>query len=270
MRDNRGFNYLGLRLKSACLLAPPVFAVISLGSPWFDILVVVTGLIMVWEWASMCSDGDFDLVGWLMAAGMSISLVPLYSGSLKFSLILVVCVSGIVATVALLRRHESPVRIAMGTALISIFCLSFLLLRRTPDIGLELVVWLIVAVWCTDAGGYLFGKLVGGPKLAPRISPNKTWVGLGGGVVLAGLWSAATLSWAGGYSLGWVMAAAICIALLAQFGDLAVSAVKRRFGVKDTSGLIPGHGGVLDRLDGMLLTGPTVAFVLLLRAKGWI
>ena len=87
---------------------------------------------------------------------------------------------------------------------------------------------------------------------------------------LAGLWSAAAASGFGGYAAGPAIAAAVGIAVLAQLGDLSVSAVKRRFDVKDASGLIPGHGGVLDRLDGMLLTGPAVAFVLMLTSKGWI
>ena len=88
--------------------------------------------------------------------------------------------------------------------------------------------------------------------------------------MLATLWSVAALSWGNGHAIGPVIAAAGCIAMLAQLGDLSVSAVKRRFNVKDASGLIPGHGGVLDRLDGMLLTGPAAVFVLVLSAKGWI
>jgi phosphatidate cytidylyltransferase len=112
--------------------------------------------------------------------------------------------------------------------------------------------------------------MIGGPKLAPRISPRKTWAGLGGGVLLAVIWSSVWLSWIGGREIFLVLAAAVCISVLAQLGDLSVSAVKRRFGVKHSSGLIPGHGGVLDRLDGMLFTGPAVAFVLVLSDKGLI
>jgi phosphatidate cytidylyltransferase len=159
---------------------------------------------------------------------------------------------------------------AFGAAILGIFCLSFLWLRAFPGNGLEIVIWLVLAVWFTDAGGYFFGKTIGGPKLAPRISPNKTWAGLGGGIFLATVWSLVWLAWRGGHELMWIVPAAIATAILAQIGDLSVSSVKRRFGVKDTSGLIPGHGGVLDRLDGMLLTGPAAAFVLFLSGKGWI
>jgi phosphatidate cytidylyltransferase len=267
---NRGFRNLGLRLKSAAVLAPPVFAGIYFGSPWFDILIVFAGAIMVWEWATMSSDGKFNIHGWMMATGLAAGLGATFAGSPGLSLIAVVFVAGIVAVISTVGGQESPLRLAMGTVMISLFCLSFIWLRAIPDAGLMLVIWLVVAVWLTDAGGYFFGKLIGGPKLAPRISPNKTWAGLGGGMFLAGLWSAAAASGFGGYAAGSAIAAAVGIAVLAQLGDLSVSAVKRRFDVKDASGLIPGHGGVLDRLDGMLLTGPAVAFVLMLSSKGWI
>lgn len=267
---NRGFRNLGLRLKTAAILAPPVFAGIYFGSPWFDMLIVLAGAAMAWEWATMCSGGRFTLTGWLMEAGIAVCLVALYAGNPVMSLIALASVVGIVTVFALSRRDESPARLVMGVALISAFCLSFIWLRAVPGTGLDLVIWLVVAVWFTDVGGYFFGKTIGGPKLAPRISPNKTWAGLCGGILLTTLWSVAVLFWSGSYALGPVIAAAVCIAVLAQLGDLSVSAVKRRFGVKDTSGLIPGHGGVLDRLDGMLLTGPATAFVLISSAEGWI
>ncbi|MFT5488198.1 MAG: phosphatidate cytidylyltransferase [Paracoccaceae bacterium] len=267
---NHGFRNLGLRLRSAAVLAPPVFAGIYFGSPWFDVLIVLAGGVMAWEWATMCSSSRFDLVGWLMEAGIAACLISLYAGNPALSLLAAAIVVIVVMGVAAIRRHDSPARLGMGAGIISVFCLSFVWLRALPDTGLELVIWLVVAVWFTDAGGYFFGKMIGGPKLAPRISPNKTWAGLAGGILLATLWSVAALSWGGGHAIGPAMAAAVGIAVLAQLGDLSVSAVKRRFGVKDTSGLIPGHGGVLDRLDGMLLTGPTAAFVLVLYGKGWI
>lgn len=251
-------------------MAPPVFAGIYFGSPWFDILILAAGAVMAWEWSSMCADGKFDRTGWLMVAGIAGCLVVLYTGQPLLSLVAVAVASVIVAAVAKVTHHESPARLAMGSAMIGVFCLSFIWLRTVPDIGLALVIWLVIAVWFTDAGGYFFGRMIGGPKLAPRISPNKTWAGLFGGMLLATAWSVAAVSWFGSFAIGPVIAAALGIALLAQLGDLSVSAVKRRFGVKDASALIPGHGGVLDRLDGMLLTGPATAFVLVLSTEGWI
>lgn len=268
--SHTGFRNLGLRLRSAAIFFPPVFAAIYFGSPWFDALIVATGFVMAWEWARMCSGGKFTLVGWAMEAGIAVCLLALYANQLIVSLVVAAVVAGVVGLFALARGHESPARIALGAMLISVFCLAFLWLRALPGTGLELVIWLVLAGWFTDAGGYFFGRSIGGPKLAPRISPNKTWAGLGGGILLAVVWSCLWLAWHGGRDLVAVVVAAVAVAVLAQLGDLSVSAVKRRFGVKDASGLIPGHGGVLDRLDGMLLTGPAAAIVLLLSGKGWI
>tara|TARA_R110002126_G_scaffold25553_13_gene87307 strand:- start:1512 stop:2360 length:849 start_codon:yes stop_codon:yes gene_type:complete len=265
-----GFRNLGLRLRSAAIFAPPVFAAVYFGSPWFDALIVVASGIMVWEWARMCSGGNFTLVGWSMEAGIAVCLLALYVNELLAALAVAVAVAGAVGMIAFVRGHESPARMALGTMLIGVFCLAFLWLRAYPGAGLEFVVWLVLAVWFTDAGGYFFGRSVGGPKLAPRISPNKTWAGLGGGILLAVVWSCIWLSWYGGHDLAPAIGAAAAVAVLAQLGDLSVSSVKRRFGVKDTGGLIPGHGGILDRLDGMLLTGPAAAIVLVLSGKGWI
>ena len=269
-RPHAGFKNLGLRLRSAAIFAPPVFAAVYFGSPWFDILVVAAALMMTWEWSRMCSGGQFTLVGWAMEACVAISLLALYVDQLMPALSVAVVTAGFAGGIALARRHDSPGRIALGAMLISLFCLAFIWIRAFPGAGLELVVWLVLAVWFTDAGGDFFGRSIGGPKLAPRISPNKTWAGLAGGILLAVIWSCVWLVWHGGQELLPVIIAAVAIAVLAQAGDLSVSAVKRRFGVKDTGGLIPGHGGVLDRLDGMLLTGPTAAFVLVLSGKGWI
>ena len=123
------------------------------------------------------------------------------------------------------------------------------------------VLWLFGTVWATDIGAYAVGTAVGGPRIAPTISPKKTWAGLVGGMVLAAAWS---FAWEMHYgSDPWLLAAiGAAAAIVAQIGDFAVSFAKRRYGVKDSSGLIPGHGGVLDRIAGLLTTGPAVALLL--------
>ena len=127
--------------------------------------------------------------------------------------------------------------------------------------------WLLIVVWTTDTAAYVVGRGVGGPRLAPSISPGKTWSGLGGGVIGASLASVIT-AWALG-SERWVQFAGLgaAFAVLAQLGDLAESALKRRAGVKDSGSLIPGHGGVLDRVDGLLLTAP--ALTVLVGSELW-
>lgn len=266
--ENR-FGNLGLRLRSAAIFAPPVFAAIYFGAPWFDAVVIVAAGVMLWEWTRMCCRGAFGLAGWLVEAGLAAAIAGLYFGDVAVAG-LVVVLAAVLLLVLSRTILAQPLYLCAGALLVGLFCIAFLWLRAYPDHGRELVLWLACAVWFTDSGAYLAGKTIGGPKLAPRISPNKTWAGLGGGIVMAALWSAAWLGGGGGLPLAPVLAAGAAVAVLAQAGDLSVSVVKRRYGYKDTSHLIPGHGGVLDRLDGMLITGPAALLVLFSAEKGWI
>jgi phosphatidate cytidylyltransferase len=125
-------------------------------------------------------------------------------------------------------------------------------LRAAPEGGRETVFWIFLLVWATDIGAYFAGRGIGGPRMAPRISPGKTWAGLAGGMVCAALAGAGFGLLSGASRLGALAAMSAVLAGVSQAGDLAESAVKRRFGVKDSGKIIPGHGGVLDRLDGLL------------------
>lgn len=132
---------------------------------------------------------------------------------------------------------------------------SLIWLRDVPH-GRERVLLLVAAVVATDIGAYFAGRLIGGPKLAPQISPKKTWAGLTGGVMLAALTARLLFPL---HPVHAVLAAGF--AVIAQIGDLAESALKRRFNVKDSGRLIPGHGGVMDRLDGLILAAPVAAIL---------
>ncbi len=146
--------------------------------------------------------------------------------------------------------------LAAGLVYIGPAVVALVWLRGVPD-GWRLVLFLAAIVWGGDVGAYLIGRLVGGPRLAPRISPGKTWSGAAGGTlvaVLAGLAVRPEHAQAAG-------AAALVLSTVAQAGDLLESAFKRRFGVKDSGTLIPGHGGLLDRLDGVLTSAPVLMFV---------
>jgi phosphatidate cytidylyltransferase len=125
--------------------------------------------------------------------------------------------------------------------------------------GFEVVLWLLLSVWATDTGSYVCGRLIGGPQMAPRWSPQKTWSGLIGGLVLGV--AAALAAWALliGPPGAVALAAAVTAAAATQTGDVLESVVKRRFGVKDAGDAVPGHGGVLDRLDGLLLAALAAA-----------
>ncbi len=125
-------------------------------------------------------------------------------------------------------------------------------LRGGDVAGMVTILWLLAVVWSADIGAYFAGVTIGGPKLAPRVSPKKTWSGFLGGILLAGLIASLfTLVWEGN-----PLALALwgtAVAVVSQLGDLLESAAKRRFGVKDTSSLIPGHGGVFDRVDALIM-----------------
>jgi phosphatidate cytidylyltransferase len=129
-------------------------------------------------------------------------------------------------------------------------CLIFL----RDHVGLAPVIWLLGAVIATDVGAYFTGRSIGGPKIAPSISPSKTWSGLAGGMVAAGLFcvAMATQFQDAASFIGAQFAIGAVLAVIAQTGDFLESGMKRKAGVKDSSALIPGHGGVLDRIDGML------------------
>jgi phosphatidate cytidylyltransferase len=129
--------------------------------------------------------------------------------------------------------------------------------------GRNTLLWVLAVVWATDIGAYAFGRWLGGPLLAPRLSPRKTWAGLIGGLGCAAVTGAAA-AWLLGASPMWLAGVSAGLAIIEQFGDLAESLAKRRFGVKDASGLIPGHGGLLDRLDGFLAVIPAVALLTLI------
>jgi phosphatidate cytidylyltransferase len=146
---------------------------------------------------------------------------------------------------------------------------ALLWLRHQPAFGRETVLWVLVCIWATDIGAYFVGRTAGGAKLAPRISPGKTWSGLIGGMAWAAVASAA-LGYA--FGLGETVPLAIAgaaLAVVGQAGDLLESAAKRRAGVKDSGQLIPGHGGLLDRIDGLMAVLVVVAIARLIAGASW-
>ncbi len=163
-----------------------------------------------------------------------------------------------VATLGLLDEWRRMARgVAAGAAgggWIVLAALALVWLRADPVAGRANVLMVLVAVWASDIGAYLAGRLIGGARLAPRISPGKTWSGAAGGLLAAAAAGAAI-------GRGHGALAGALLSVLAQAGDLAESAAKRRAGVKDSGALIPGHGGLLDRLDGLLAAAPAAALL---------
>jgi phosphatidate cytidylyltransferase len=158
-------------------------------------------------------------------------------------------------------RDVTPIWTAAGLAWIVLPTIGFAWLRSDPEAGRETVLWVLVLVWSVDIAAYAAGKTLGGPRLAPRISPKKTWAGLLGGVAGALLVGLASGLIVGSPRWGSMALASGALAIVEQIGDIAESYAKRRFGAKDSSSLIPGHGGLLDRLDGLLAVVAVVVIV---------
>lgn len=243
----------GLRLLSAVAIAVPAFAAIHFGFPFFDLLVATAGAVMAWEWVSMCRQGRFDPVaGWPLVFG-TLAVVALGAMGEHVLALIAVAFSALLAYgMALSSRRENAGLIGLGAIYVTLPCMAISWLRYEPDNGREIVIWIVATVVATDIGAYIVGRAVGGPRLAPRISPKKTWAGLIGGIACAammGVAAALLLGLPQIVRLGGISAA---LAVVAQGGDLLESAAKRHFGVKDMGSIIPGHGGVFDRVDGLI------------------
>jgi phosphatidate cytidylyltransferase len=154
--------------------------------------------------------------------------------------------------------------IALGVVYAAAALAASVVVRLDSDWGFAALMFILLVVWMTDIGGYFAGRSIGGPKLWPRVSPKKTWAGAIGGLVLS-LAVAAGFSAFGVGRLTPLLALAAVLTVVSQLGDLFESAVKRRFGVKDSSHIIPGHGGLLDRLDGYVFAVVAAALIGFLR-----
>jgi phosphatidate cytidylyltransferase len=169
--------------------------------------------------------------------------------------------------IRLTRARPALRTVAVAYSIVAV--LSLLWLRHQPSFGRETILWVLLCVWATDIGAYFLGSLAGGAKLAPTISPSKTWSGLVGGMCLSSVISSACgLVFNAGETPALALAG-VAIAVIAQGGDLFESAAKRRAGVKDSGRLIPGHGGLLDRIDGLMAALVAVAALRLIIGGEW-
>ena len=242
-----------LRFASAAVLGPLALAALWAGGLWLLALVLLAVAVMSWEWARLAGRGRFGAVGALVAAtGLTATGLLGFGAGLGPACFAAAGGGVLVFGAAAALGQAEPLWAAAGTVWLTVGTAAFLVLARLPDGARETLLWLLAVVWANDSAAYLSGRVVGGPKLAPRLSPNKTWAGFAGGVACAGL--------IGGLA-GWLTEAtnplllamlSLVLGVAAQLGDLAESAAKRHFGVKDASRLIPGHGGLLDRVDGLL------------------
>ena len=251
-----------LRLLSSLVGAPIVIAFVYFGSPLFEALVFCLTTLMAWEWVRFSIARFLSFWDVLVALGMGIALVGTLLGWSLAVFLVLVFIGALLYFVPGIKSIRGARHCALGLVLFGTFVISSITLRYFPEVGLDFTIWILLTVWFTDLAAYFSGRLIGGWRLASRISPNKTWAGLGGGVCLASVWSGVWFTWNGHSDLLIGLIVGGIVGCFAQLGDLAMSAVKRHFGVKDSSNLIPGHGGVIDRLDGFLFTIPLLVVTL--------
>jgi phosphatidate cytidylyltransferase len=263
---------LQLRVLSALALLPIALGLVVADGWLFIAFVGVMAAMMALEWSRL-SAARFGRRYGRLAGGIALGVgaVAIMLTALGRPREAVACVGiGVILAAVMARpRGATAIWSGIGVALVGLPPVALVWLRSVPETGLGLLLWLLIVVWTTDTAAFVVGRLVGGPRLAPAISPGKTWAGLGGGVIGASLAGVIT-AWAlGSGRLVHAAGLGAGFAVLAQLGDLAESALKRRAGVKDSGSLIPGHGGVLDRVDGLLLTAPALALLLGLHAWQW-
>lgn len=237
---------LQLRILTAAVLAPITILLIWLGGLSFRLLAIAIGFAIFYEWTTLSASKQNRsglMTGWLVLAAAAVLLL-LQMPAIQIFAILAA------GSVFLFQRSNWA---AGGLLYAGVPMICLAMLRGDTPSGLIAIIYLFALVWATDIAAYFTGRTFGGPKLAPKFSPNKTWSGAIGGVVAAML-AAAAVSYFGFDRVKYPMVVlAIALSVASQMGDLGESWVKRRFGAKDSGKLLPGHGGVMDRVDGLIV-----------------
>jgi phosphatidate cytidylyltransferase len=247
-----GPGNLGLRILSAVVLAPLALAAAYEGSWGFALFWTIAALVVLWEWTKLIAGAKHLLM--FSSCGAAIAASALIE--MRYRPVAAMLLVGLGALASLI--FAPPLRrnwIAAGVVYAGAMLLAPMMLRLDPDYGLQSILLLFAVVWTSDVFAYFIGRSFGGPRLCPAISPNKTWSGAVAGA-LGGLLAALALERLFAHAglgvfnpIAWATLGLV-LSMISQAGDLMESWIKRRFGAKDASALIPGHGGVMDRLDG--------------------
>ncbi|MBP2304045.1 phosphatidate cytidylyltransferase [Azospirillum melinis] len=247
---------LKVRVLSALVMAPVVLGAVWAGGWVFHALIAFGSVIAVSEWTSIVPSARrlparlMATIGILVALMVQIVAGPAAGlGAAAAFAVLTAIVGG----------GSDRGLLGFGVLYVAVGMAGLMWLRDLPDSGLSLFLFVLFAIWATDIGAYAAGRSIGGPKLAPRISPKKTWAGLIGGMAASALFGWLVALAFGAARPDIALAVGAATAVVGQAGDLFESAVKRRYNVKDSGQLIPGHGGILDRIDGLLAAAPVLA-----------
>ncbi len=253
------------RVASAIVMVALALGALWLGGRWFVAFWFIASAAIVWEWLGLIGSQRRTLSSGISAAVLAVAAGLVANGALEFAALAAVLGA---AVLAILERNAKPIWAATGFVYAAILLLSVTSLRLSVYNGFNAILWLFAVVWGTDILAYFGGRLIGGPKLWPQVSPSKTWSGFICGVtggMLAGLVALIVQVPPTQRSIVAFVILGLVLGAVSQGGDLFESSIKRRFGVKDASQLIPGHGGFMDRLDGFIAACGAAALIGLLR-----
>ena len=251
---------IGWRAASAVVLAPAAVLAIWAGGLWFLGIMLAACLLLSIEWAMMSAPRAWRLMTGAVAFGLFAAVISAHVEQLSLALVMLVFCA-VAAGVFARSRGQEALDAAYGVLYLGWPAVLLIWLRDgSTAVGLAWTVFAFAVAWASDIMAYLAGSTFGGPKLWPRFSPNKTWSGFIGGLA-AGCGAGALLAAFLDMGIGplWGAALGLAAAIATMAGDLWESALKRRYGVKDAGNLIPGHGGLLDRVDGLMFAAVVVA-----------
>lgn len=278
--ERRPFDWrnLTLRLVSAAVLIPLALAGVWIGGGALLVLLAVAVAVLSLEWGRMAAPPAPTRAGSAVLVGVLAALFTAYFGHPHIAWLSLVgaalVVAGLAAVFSLTRRPADTAFgvLYLGAPAVALWWLRLPDAQHGHDAGRAWVFLMFAIAWAADSAAFLIGSAIGGPKLWPRFSPNKTWSGFWGGMA-AGVAAGLATAWAlrgQGAPGPWLAGAVGFVGALATMGgDLLESMLKRRFGVKDSGDLIPGHGGLLDRVDGLMFAVLAVAGARLLAKAGW-
>ncbi|NIX77147.1 phosphatidate cytidylyltransferase [Microvirga terricola] len=259
---------LGARVASALVLIPVALVAAYWGGWPFALFWFAAGIAMMIEWTNMTRVEPLRTVQAVFGVGLAV-LTALFLANAAFGLGVLACVIFLVTGTFLAKGSDGRRWAASGFAYAVIIVLVPPIVRAHPNLGLIGLLWMFAVVWATDIAAYFTGRALGGPKLWPQVSPKKTWSGFAGGLLAGTLggflvaWGAQRLGLMPPFSLRNTVMLSMVASVASQLGDLGESALKRHCNVKDSSHLIPGHGGVMDRLDGFWAVSLILGIVLL-------
>jgi phosphatidate cytidylyltransferase len=262
-KDSSSALELLVRIVFGSLLALAAVAAVFLGGIFFASFVAIGAVSAVREWHRMieCQRFGWELV--LTAATIVGAIGLLIVKPNEAWPWLLIAAAAVANALLAIVRKAPPVWQGFGVVYVGVTALSLVAIRNNAPNGLWVMLGLFIVVWAADTGALLAGKLVGGPKLVPALSPNKTWAGFIGGIALAAAAEAIYIAWFGG-NVVFAAVYGVCLAVVACGGDLFESWTKRVFNRKNSGSLIPGHGGVLDRVDSTLFVAPVSAILVLM------